>query len=417
MVGEQEFLLAQFRRYYEKHAVSEPPDISAREFGVGAFGQKIVKRHLSFNSSADFNSFLRKETPLFVSYSSALYKYPDKRPMDAKEMVCADLVYEFDADDLPCDCRQQHDSWRCPACNADGKGRQLKCDKCGSTTQVSEWFCEKCLGVAKEKVSVLLDFLRSDFGFEEGVVVNFSGRAGYHVHVRSKDVRALPAGARIELIDYLTANNLNIFSHFKKEGSLLQGTPLPQARGWQLRILSEVTALLQGGDAERIAVFGNITSSQAKKMLAEKEIILKAIKEKGVLPSVLGRASAHKESQSDRFWGSFIKSVIERIAPIDRQTSTDINKIVRVPETLHGETGLVAAKVPIEGLKGFDPLRDAVAFPAGETVNVLIDKAPSFYLGETKFGPFSGERAELPLHAAVFLLGRGAATLAEGALK
>ena len=410
MAGEEQFLLKHFREHYSRHPVAGPPEISAREFGVGAFGQKIVRRHLSFASDEKFNFFLREETPFFVSYSSALYKFPERRPMESKELLGADLVYEFDADDLASDCRQKHDRWKCPSCGKEGKGRQLKCDQCGSGTNVDEWFCGNCLNVAKEKVIALLDFLQNDFGFSDGISINFSGRAGYHVHVRSSGIRQLPNSARIELIDYLTANNFSIFSHFKKDGAMLRGPELAGARGWPKRILGEISALLEKEDAERIAVLGSITMAQARKMLSEKGMILNALK-RGVLPSVFGRVSSKHESKSDLFWQNFVKSVVEKIAPIDRQTSVDINKIVRVPETLHGETGLVACNVPAGALSSFDPLRDAVVFGSKETVKVLIDKAPSFYLGGGNFGPFNAERAELPVGAAVFLLGRKAAVL------
>ena len=411
MPGEEQFLLKHFRCFYSKHAVSEPPEIAAREFGIGAFGQKISKRHLSFANLQEFNAFLGRETPFFVSYSSALYRFPARRPMEAKELLEADLVYEFDADDLPTQCKQQHDSWQCRGCGRQGKGRQLLCDECGAATKVEEWFCPECLGEAKKKVFNLLDFLRNDFGFQEGISINFSGRAGYHVHVRSKAVRSLSNAARLELIDYLTANNLNMFSHFKKEGALFKVVEGAGGVGWSKRILSAVTELLGEGNPDKIAVYGGITTSQAKRLLAEKEMILHSIGRRGVLPSFFGRASSSRESQSDRFWQSFIHSVVEKIAPIDRQTSLDISKIVRVPATLHGSTGLIAARVPVERLHSFEPLRDAIAFHGKETVKVFINKAPKFHLAEQSFGPFVEQQAELPLSAAIYLLARNSARL------
>ncbi|MBN2067617.1 MAG: hypothetical protein JW744_04070 [Candidatus Diapherotrites archaeon] len=412
MAGEQEFLQQHFRKFYSEHKVNEPPEPASREFGIGSFGQKISRRHLAFKSLHDFNSFLRQEVPFFVSYSSALYKFPERRPMPAKEMLAADLVYEFDADDLPTACKQQHDSWKCPKCGRQGKGRQLMCDECGTQAILEEWFCPQCLGEARKKVFNLLEFLQDDFGFSEGIAINFSGRAGYHVHVRNKEVRSLSPSARIELIDYLTANSLSIFSHFRKEGELFAITKKSERSGWGRRIMSSITELLEEGDASKIAVFGSITTSQAKRLLSEKEMLLKSINERGVLPAFFGRASPSKESQSDKFWQSFIQSVIERISPIDRQTSIDVSKIVRVPETIHGETGLVAKTVSIDELKGFDPLVGAVGFGPNQTVKVFIIKAPRFHLAGESFGPFENQEAELPLNAAIFLLGRASARLA-----
>ena len=412
MPGEENFLLKNFSSFYSKHSVNEPPEIEKREFGVGSFTQKISRRHLAFGSPAEFNSFLQKETPFFVSYSAALYKFPGRRPMEAKEPVGADLVYEFDADDLPTDCKEKHDSWKCKKCGKEGKGRQLMCDECGTPTELEEWFCAECLEETKRKVFNLLDFLEKDFGFSEGIVVNFSGRAGYHVHVRNEAIRSLSNHARIELIDYLTANNLNIFSHFKKEGALFKVTQGFPEGGWSKRILELINKLLEEGNTDKIAVLGSITSSQAKRLLSGKEMITESIKERGVLPSFFGRASSAKESQSDKFWQSFIQSIVERLAPIDRQTSVDIRKILRVPETLHGSTGFVASKVEVDALQKFKPLRDAVVFSDEEKVRVFITKAPKFSLAGQEFGPFSKQETELPLNAAIYLLAGKKATLA-----
>ena len=45
------------------------------------------------------NDFLRNDSPLF-SYSNSCYKFPSNTPMVTKEWIKADLIYEFDADEL-----------------------------------------------------------------------------------------------------------------------------------------------------------------------------------------------------------------------------------------------------------------------------------------------------------------------------
>jgi DNA primase small subunit len=410
MSREEEFLRKHFQNFYLNNFVRGPPEISQREFGYGVFGRKIANRHLAFSSQAEFNSFLRKDVPFFVSYSSALYRFPSKRPMEAKELLKADLVYEFDADDLHTECKEKHDSWVCQNCGKSGKGRQLACDDCGSPTKVDEWFCRDCLKEAKAKVFALLDFLENDFGFSDGIAINFSGRAGYHVHVRGDSVRGLSHSARIELIDYLTAKGLSIFSHFKKEDTFFSFHGLEKA-GWPSRIIQELQALLEQADAEKIALMGDCSMPLAKKLVEERHRILSSIKERNTIPSFFGRVSARGQSKSDLFWQSFLNSIVAKIAPIDRQTSIDLNKIVRVPETLHGETGLVSKELSVDSLKGFDPFDAGVAFSLDERVKLFINKAPSFYLAGQQFGPFDAVEEELPLAAAVFLLGRGAAVL------
>ncbi len=411
MSGEEQFLRKHFQSFYLQHQIAGPQEIEAREFGYGVFGRKIANRNKAFASVKAFNDFLRTQVPFFVSYSSALYKFPDRRPMEAKELFAADLVYEFDADDLPTECKQRHDSWQCPKCRKEGKGRQLNCDECGSATKLEEWFCPLCLEATKQRVFALIDFLEEDFGFNEGISINFSGRAGYHVHVRNELVRKLSQTARLELIDYLSGM-ANPFSHFeKKETYFTLRTKLEGRVGWPNRVVFELIRLLEEGNAERISIMGNISVSDAKKLLRKKDIIIESIKSRGVIPALFGRVSSAKETKSDVFWGNFLSAIFGKLAPIDRQTSVDLNKIVRVPETLHGETGLVSREVALGSLKEFNPFDDAVAFQEKETVRVFISKAPSIYLAGQRFGPAVEQEAELPLGLAIFLLARGAASL------
>jgi DNA primase small subunit len=409
MAGEAEFLRKKFSEFYARTYISEPPEPQCREFGIGDFGRKIVDRHLSFASAAELNSYLKKFAPFFISYSSALYKFPARRDMQGKELIGADLIYEFDADDIKTACKQNHDSWLCPKCGASGKGAIENCTECGTRVKQEQWFCPECLGEAKRRVFNLLDFLENDFGFSQGIVINFSGKAGYHVHVRNEAVRQLSRGARLEMLDYLTANGISILSHFEKRETYFVCKGLGLRSSWTKRIVSEILSLLEEGNAEKIAVKGNLKGSKgAAAILRSRKVIMDSIRKRNILPSVFGRASSGTMSQSDKFWESFIQSIISDIAPLDRQTSADMSKIVRVPGTLHGETGFRAAVVEREKLGGFNPFEDALAFDDAPT-KVFINKAPSFYLGGKKLGPFSSEEQELPLFAAIYLLGRGAA--------
>ena len=408
---EEQFLRRCFQHFYQDNFIKGPPQTESREFGYGVFGRKIANRNLAFASEKEFNNFLRQQVPFFISSSAALYRFPEKRPTEAKEFLGSDLIYEFDADELQTECKQTHDSWLCPKCGKSGKGRQLACDECGSAAKLEEWFCPECIGAAKQKVFSLLDFLENDFGFSDGIAINFSGRAGYHVHVRSDSVRNLPHAARIELIDYLTANQLSIFSHFKKEETFFTGPPSKGKSGWPARILAELSSLLEEADSEKIAVMGNIPIAGARRLVREKASILKSIRERNTIPAIFGKVSSKAESKSDLFWQSFLSSIVAKIAPIDRQTSVDLSKIIRVPETIHGETGLIAKTVSKESLKEFNPFDDALAFKSEETVKVFINKAPSIYLAGEKFGQFEKQEAELPLNAAVFLLAGNAAKL------
>lgn len=402
-MNEESFLAERFRSFYSGHRIEEPPSIEKREFGAGAFGKKISQRHLSFPDFQSFNGFLQQETPFFVSYSAAYYRNPAARPMEAKQWEGADLVFEFDADDLKTDCKQEHDFWECTQCHATGKGNPEACTQCGASVRVNEWVCPDCLKAEKKQMETLLDLLETNLGFSSGIAINFSGSKGFHVHVRSEEAKRLSPAARIEVLDFLTGQGLDLQQlGFAERNKTLYGPPLFRAKGWQKRILQALLELVEKNDSVRFAVAGNVSVRSAEKILEKKENVAESIR-KGIFPAVTSKPTT--------FWSNALTFVSDSLRlDIDRQTSLDKFKIIRVPETLHGSTGLKASKIPVENWKEFDALNESVVF-GEEPVAVQISQTPRFFLKNQWFGPFREQAEELPEFAAVFLLARGAASL------
>jgi Eukaryotic-type DNA primase, catalytic (small) subunit len=166
----KEFILSQVREYYRTAEIA-PTNIEKREFAYGDFEQKIVQRHLSFKNETELNAFVLEKAPMHIHYSPALYRFPDARPMERKELIGAELAFDIDITDMDLPCQRVHSK---------------------------EFVCKDCLGVAKDEVFKLIeDFLIPDFGFKrDEIEINFSGNRGYHVHVVSKDVLSLKDDAR-----------------------------------------------------------------------------------------------------------------------------------------------------------------------------------------------------------------------------
>jgi len=93
---------------------------------------------------------------------------------------------------------------------------------------------------------------------------------------------------------------------------------------------------------------------------------------------------------------------------IDTNVTTDIHRILRLPGTLHNETGLIKKKVA--SLDTFDPLVDAVAF-GDEPIEVEVIYAPPFTLLGQRYELKPAQKVKLPLAATVYLLGQGLAKL------
>ena len=396
-----DFLKQNFRAFYEKNFVSQPPEPEKREFGSGIFGLKISQRHLAFPSHDAFNAFLRSEAPLFVSYSAAKYAMPEARPIEAKGFLSSDLVYEFDADDIQTDCKQRHDYWLCPKCFSSGPGKVENCASCGSPVSMKQMFCNECLGETKSQVFRLVKALEEDFGFS-GFDVNFSGNAGYHVHLRGQEINGLPQAGRIELLDYLTGHSVNLTAlGFVRSGKAFHCPKKGSALGWQKKILSGIESLLSEGNAEKVAAIGGISRKKAEELLSARVKFLEKLSS-GILVSPSGR-------NIKAFWPKiFDFTVLCESFNVDRQTSLDKSKILRVPDTWHGGTGFQAKRVSLGGLKQFDPFSDAVVF-GRDPAKVFVDFSPEFSLKGEKFAELRRVETELPLFAAIFLVASGRA--------
>ncbi|MFA6268973.1 MAG: DNA primase small subunit domain-containing protein [archaeon] len=380
---EADFLKKAFGEYYKAHTIDSVSGVEFREFGFGLFKKKIANRNLAFENSAQMNSFLKSSAPLFFSYSNAYYKFPSRTPMQSKELLKADIIYEFDADEL---------GLEVPQING------------------IQWFALEHLEEAKKQVFRLLDYIENDFNFSsEGLSINFSGKAGFHVHLRGKEIQDLKKKARIELVDYLTAQNIDYLNIGFDFDSLRAPRPLGL---WQKRLLNGIKVFFEKNDKE-IAKITGVTKKKINSLTQNKSAIINSL-DKGVLMQI----EAHK---SDDFWKKILDNVVakERI-PIDRQTSIDLHKIIRVPQTLHGDTGFIAKVLLIDELKKFNPYNDAIVFDETfakkfnlEKVSVQVIACPRFELLGQIFGPFENSLEELPLFAAVYLIGKGAAVLKE----
>jgi DNA primase small subunit len=96
------------------------------------------------------------------------------------------------------------------------------------------------------------------------------------------------------------------------------------------------------------------------------------------------------------------KAVEKKSAKIDSVVTTDIHRLIRMPGTLNGHTGLLAMNVPEDRLDEFDPFTEPLAFNGD--MKVKVNTSPSFRLGDRRFGPYHDETVLLPSAAAMLLL-------------
>ncbi len=278
---------------------------------------------------------------------------------------------------------------------------------------------EKC----KDALMRLLDFLDDDFGFEDTTVV-FSGGRGYHVHVRDERIRGLERDARREIVDYVRGIGLEFEELVEVEtvaGTAGRSSPaekrtLPTDGGWGARahrhILSQFDEWLAMDEAEAIEAlqrYDRIGEGKATAALNAARNNYEGLE--------AGNIDVH--SAVYQIAQVLAQEVVAADnAPIDEPVTTDTNRLIRLPGSLHGGSGLAVQRLEREELADFDPLSDAVpeTFRGHEiavevTEGGLVELDTAEHAGDS-FTVEAGNQT-VPEHVGVFLMARGRARKAQ----
>jgi len=376
------FLKKRFTEYYTRHLVCAPAEIERREFGFGTLTDKIKVRHKSFRSEKDLHGFLRREAPYYISYSAAYYDFPGN-PMNEKVWRGAELIFDLD---------------------------------------VPMKFLEaKALEKVKKETHSLLDFLKGDFGIQDKEIsVNFSGSKGYHIHVSSENVKTLGREERREIVDYLTGK-INFKDYLRFSGSKEEEVLGPKKGdpGWPGRIYKSLYDFINDSSEKDLMEIPGIGEKKAALILGKKARLLEALDtgRYDLMPEIVSIERSHARSgdpnvqrtgRIDNIGAPLIQRIVDHLAvhmeaeDTDKMVTIDTSRLIRLPDTIHGGSGLVAKKV--SDLEKFDPLTDALAYGKDTRKIVLREQVPKFQIGGESFGPYEPGGLELPEYAAVYLL-------------
>ncbi len=405
------FVKEKFAEYYgeRRSSIFAPSFMEKREFGFALFEGRML-RHKRFSDGDELEGFLRDCAPSDAYFSCAYYESPELE-MDKKGWLGADLIFDIDADHIASTCGKIHDTWICAGCGFCGRGLvPEKCPICGGQRFDSKtWPCEECLKSAGEETAKLLDMLLEDFGFSErDVHVFFSGHRGYHVHVEDEAIRSLDAAARKEITDYVLALGLDMGftnSYRKSSGKVsFPNAPRLDDPSWRGRIAKRMYDLVLKGQSENYAKLG-IKSNLTQIIIQNRDTILKSWNDVGPYRAIKGVGF--------ETWRRIVDSCVDSLsAKVDTVVTTDIHRLIRLTGALHGKTGLKKMEFPISNVRDFDPFKEAIAFKEGSAC-VLVSDAPRFSLGDETFGPYTNQKVELPAAAAVLLICKKRAEVAE----
>jgi DNA primase small subunit len=412
-----DFLRSKFLEYYKTSltTIKPPSSMNEREFGFLLFKERIMVRHKAFRDFKTFTDSLLSLIPSDVYYSTAYYKMPDLE-MDQKGWLGSDVVFDVDADHIDTPCKESHDMWICPKCKETRRGKKpSKCPKCGSEKiEEKAWLCDRCLIAAKEEVLKLIELLAEDFGIKsEDMHLFFSGHRGYHLHLVAEKLKKLDDVQRKEIVDYVIGLGLDPAEQGLYQGpqdiflenrhSVVIGPQLTDP-GWRGRLAKGVYRIITELDQKQLTDLG-FSRGAARHIIAQREQI-----EKDWAREILWSYFQDKWGVTDQVWRNIIEKALTLMAlpaKIDTVVTTDIHRLIRMPETLNGKTGFRAAMVNLSRLEEFDPFCEPVAFEGMQTVHVM--EAPQVRIRDQTFGPFSDEKVELPMSAALLLIAKGVA--------
>ncbi|AWB26304.1 DNA primase small subunit PriS [Halococcoides cellulosivorans] len=382
------YLRGRFGDHYRRTTIDPPPSAEAREWGYMPFtdgGTRMV-RHRTLLDIGRLEEFLARERPRHVYFSAGRYDDPGTRGMDAKGWRGSDVVFDLDADHLP-------------------------------SVDPAETSYADMLAACKDALQRLLDFLDRDLGFEECSVV-FSGGRGYHVHVRDESIQPLESEARREIVDYVRGIGLDPEAVIREEavgGSVGRESPaqkqtLPTDGGWSrraheylLEVVESLEAATEDEAIERLQSYDGIGQTRAEAAYRAIEANGDAIRA-GNVDVHPGFTMVAKHVISE--------ALADRMAPIDEPVTTDVNRLIRLPRSLHGGSGLEVVPLDRKEIAAFDPLVDAVPETfRGREITVEVSDETSIELDGDSFTLDPGVRS-VPEPVGVSLMARGDAAKA-----
>jgi len=370
-----EFLRQRFSDYYKKTILVSPSSLEQREWGFVLFSPNApamrMRRHVGFSGREELFQYLKNLVPQHTYYSTAYYEKPDAGTMADKGWCGADLVFDLDADHI---IRGPYD---------------------------------QMLARVKEETGKLLSMLTIEFGMDPKTIeLVFSGGRGYHVHVKDIAFRGWGSAERRELIDYVCGIGI--------DPSVMLSIKKPVSPGWPIRYRETLLEYLrwmgtlteEDAMAHLVAIEG-IGKDSATVLLKKREEVITEIERHPTSMILKNRALQAILSSHE---GEFKKRLLSRAALADEPVTTDTKRLIRMPTSLHGGSGMRVQPLELRDLSEFDPLVDAVVF---STRDVKVDMR--FALKMQMLGSTYDLKkgiSTVPEAVAVFLCCRGMAEIA-----
>ncbi len=369
-----EFLKQRFTDYYRNGHLPAPSSLEQREWGFIFFDASSdvrMRRHMAFTDQRELVDYLRSMIPAHAYYSTAYYSMPGAPTMNDKVWTGADLIFDLDADHI----------MRGPYA--------------------------EMLARVKEETEKLIGMLTGELGFSSRELhVVFSGGRGYHVHVRDIATRGWGSQERRELIDYVCGTGL--------DPDVMLAPARAAPGGWRRRYLDALhehllwlKGLPEDEATGHLTAIKGIKTKQAAELLTGIDEIARNLQEyrtEGLLANRTLRAIVSEEGSA------FGQRLRVKGAQADEPVTTDIKRLIRMPGSLHGGSGMRVVPLGANELAGFDPLEDAVVFGERDVKVEMKAAITTSLLGNTY--TLQKGIATIPEALAIFVCCRGMAEIA-----
>ncbi|MGB0653091.1 MAG: DNA primase small subunit domain-containing protein [Thermoplasmatota archaeon] len=413
-----DWLQRRFGAYYKASPPPMPDRFTRREFGFILWperpGPPPFVRHRAYTDGPRFQDYLGWRGPHSIYYSTAYYRAPGERRMVDKDWMGAELIFDLDADHLV------------EAEAAKAQGREMP-------------LADQLALVKRQFVRLLDEFLFGDLGLgENDLFITFSGGRGYHAHVTHRAYQALDAKARREIVDYVTgkvpakrgSDQPDVTPYLQREAVQVRGQGKfakaehayrlapADAPGWPGRLTRTLAEMVQehvidaGPAAGRSWLLGldGVGPKTADGFLAKME----RMGERSVMDLLVAGRISHR---GDPLFAIAEHALTSAALPLargetDEPVTADVKRLIRLPGSLHGKTGLRVVTMSRSELDDFEPLRDAVAFDLDQPVGIVPRFDQEVSLGGERVAVTAGDEVEVPEPHAVFWCSRQAGSLA-----
>ncbi len=459
------YLRKRFGDYYQMSELPLPHDFKRREWGFIFFDELpevVMRRHKSFSSEGEALEYLKGMVPAHVYHSAAYYQFPGAGTMKEKKWEGADLIFDLDADHLPQKTRSYkemldnvksetgklldflledfgfgeeniriafsggrgyHIHVHDPRVLTLGSAQRREIVDYLSGTGLSIDFIFKS---AEHKVYDDGKFRKKELGAPRKISsfdetpggFGWGKRISRYIIQYLKDISTKEdADAAKEILDLIRNYNFN-YANVERvpediEKKIIQMKTENPKMSYQkisneLRIPTGAVrdVLIKNGlwefKAEARAKLNNLKeialNPEALDMIGNKGIIgdsyiFDAIVQKAITDNSISLGSAHT----------------------DEPVTADIRRLIRMPSSLHGGSGMRVVPLSLAEFGKFEPLRDAIVFSEREIqIEVIAPLKPQNSLVEMKRKSIKVVEGinMVPEYAGIYLMCRGAAEYA-----